>query len=97
MAKSIYLNSVETVDCGKLDDPEYGDVEFSSTTEGSKATYTCRKGYYLVGDSKRVCLYSKDWSGDAPICKRKLSFIHPTSSVVLTFHGFVVYFIFHSS
>ena len=66
------LSSI-AVDCGKLDDPDYGNVELSGTTVGSKATYTCRKGYYLVGDSKRVCLYNGYWSGEAPVCKRKLS------------------------
>ncbi len=59
------------VDCGDLDDPEYGDVDFSKTTDGSKATYSCQQGYYLAGPKTRFCLYLGKWGGNTPVCKRK--------------------------
>ncbi len=60
------------VDCGKLDDPDYGEVDFSSTKFKSKATYSCDDGFFLVGDETRVCQANGKWSGEAPICKRQL-------------------------
>ncbi len=59
--------------CGDLDDPDYGEVDISSKTYGSKATYTCRHGYYLVGEKTRVCQYGGKWGGYAPVCKRKFT------------------------
>ncbi len=61
------------VDCGKLDDPDYGEVDVSSTTYRSMATYTCRHGYYLVGEKTRLCLYNAKWGAYAPVCKRKFT------------------------
>ncbi len=61
--------------CRDLDDPDYGDVDISSKTYGSKATYTCRHGYYLVGKKTRVCLYNGKWGGYAPVCKREYNII----------------------
>ncbi len=69
----LFIDFSIAVDCGDLDDPDYGDVDISSTTYGSEATYTCRHGYYLVGNATRVCLYSGKWGGYAPVCKRKYS------------------------
>ena len=57
------------VDCGTLADPRNGDVDFSSTTFNSKATYSCDKGYVLVGQELRVCQVNGDWSGKAPTCR----------------------------
>ncbi len=58
------------VDCGDLDDPAYGDVDFTTTTFRSKATYSCNEGFFLVGVKTRVCQSNGKWSGDAPVCKR---------------------------
>ncbi len=68
----MFINVLSTaVDCGVLDDPDYGSVDIGSTTYGSEATYTCHHGYYLVGHASRVCLNIGKWGGYAPVCKRK--------------------------
>ena len=33
--------------------------------------YVCEKGYKLVGNAWRKCLYNGYWSGMQPVCKRK--------------------------
>ena len=57
--------------CGPLSDPEYGSVEITGTLPGSIATYACNKGFELIGSDTRECQPSGEWSGEAPICKRK--------------------------
>ena len=56
--------------CEYLDDPRYGEVRQSGTKVGSIATYSCNRGFKLVGDSKRRCQYDGKWSGEEPVCKR---------------------------
>ncbi|XP_019863590.1 PREDICTED: sushi, von Willebrand factor type A, EGF and pentraxin domain-containing protein 1-like isoform X2 [Amphimedon queenslandica] len=56
------------IDCGDPGTPENGNREFEMTTVGSIVTYSCRKGYYLIGD-RRECLANGQWSGKLPICK----------------------------
>ena len=60
------------VDCGSLEDPDNGQVEFSNTTFESTANYTCDLGYSLNEDSSRTCEANGNWSGDPPSCERKL-------------------------
>ena len=57
--------------CGPLSDSEYGSVEITGTFPGSIATYACNKGFQLIGSDTRECRPSGEWSGEAPICKRK--------------------------
>jgi len=59
------------VDCGTLEDPDNGRVEFSNTTFESTANYTCNLGYSLNGNSTRTCETNGEWSGDSPSCERK--------------------------
>ena len=58
-------------DCGSLSDPTNGQVNFTATTEGSVATYTCGTGYDPVGDTTRTCQSDEQWSGSEPVCGRK--------------------------
>ena len=68
----LYLLCVSAVvDCGSLDDPDNGQVNFSNTTFESTANYTCDLGYNLNGNSTRTCEASGEWSGDPPSCERK--------------------------
>ena len=71
----VYFHSISAVvDCGSLEDPDNGQVEFSntSTTFGSTANYTCNLGYRLLDEnSTRTCEASGDWTGDPPSCERK--------------------------
>ena len=44
-----------TVGCGPLSDPQNGRVQFSSTTIGSTADYTCNPDFILQGTATRTC------------------------------------------
>ena len=63
------LFSSLAIDCGDPGTPENGDRELEMTTLGSIVRYSCRKGYYLAGDTERECLARGQWSGKLPICK----------------------------
>ena len=56
------------VDCGALGDPANGQVEYTATTFGSVAEYTCGSGCDPVGDSTRTCTVEGTWSGSTPQC-----------------------------
>ena len=58
--------------CERLINPTNGHVLHDGTAVGAHAKYFCDEGFYLVGDRFRECLES-GWSGEAPICKCKLS------------------------
>ena len=57
--------------CPSLPDPANGRVSLSGTTAGSTATYSCDRGFGLVGFSTRICQASGEWSGEEPTCERK--------------------------
>ena len=88
--KTIYVKDLENklesnlfsllhaaVNCRDLSDPNNGRVSTTGSTVGSKATYTCNKGFSLVGKNMRKCLASGQWMGEAPICKRKENALKP--------------------
>ena len=54
--------------CGSLPPPENGNVDASTTTVGSVATYSCSNGFLISGDSQRNCQMDGFWSGSAPTC-----------------------------
>ena len=58
------------MDCGDLSDIPDGEVDYTSSTVGSTATYTCNTGFELVG--QRSCQSSGIWEGTVPSCQRKL-------------------------
>lgn len=60
------------VDCGNLQNPDFGTVVLTGTTFGSTATYSCQNGYLLQGRTTRFCQASGDWSGEAPTCVGEL-------------------------
>ena len=57
------------VDCGDLEDPKYGQVDVRTTIFGSIATYSCDKGFQLIGKKVRQCLINGKWSDEAPVCQ----------------------------
>ena len=73
------------VDCGSLEDPDNGQVDFSNTTFESTANYTCDLGYSLNGNSSRTCEANGNWSGDQPSCERKI-FVQPQLNSQVYFH-----------
>lgn len=68
IALYVYYPCIAT-SCGQLFDPVNGLVEFSSTTAGSIATYTCNPGFRLVGNDRRTCQNNRVWSGQEPRCQ----------------------------
>ena len=66
----MHLLLYAVVDCCRLDDPIRGQVEFSKTTVGSTANYTCIQGYIPSdGSSIRTCEANGEWSGSPPSCE----------------------------
>ena len=59
------------VNCGSLEDPDNGQVDFSNTTFESTANYTCDLGYNLNGNSTRTCEANGEWSENLPSCERE--------------------------
>lgn len=64
------------IECGDLDDPLNGEVNYEDAVFNSIATYSCFFGYELIGISKRVCKEDGLWSGNKPSCKGLQSMIH---------------------
>ena len=60
------------VDCGRLDAPENGIVQFQTTTFTSIAFYQCNEGFILNGAETRRCQANGQWSGAAPTCRGQL-------------------------
>lgn len=61
------------IDCGNLQSPANGRVEFSSTSFRSVATYFCNEAFELVGDQTRFCQADGQWSRKAPTCQSKIN------------------------
>lgn len=59
------------VNCGELQDPDFGSVAFTTTTFRSNATYTCDDGYLLNGTALRTCQADRNWSEEEPSCQRE--------------------------
>ena len=64
-----------------------GQGNYSSTTFGSRVTYTCNTGYRMTaGSSSRTCQSNGQWSGSHPTCSREYTLLYFTimSSIVYT-------------
>ncbi len=74
------------VDCGRLTDPENGQVIFADTRFGFRARYRCFSGYTLQGETSRLCEDDGFWTGSSPICVREyriVAILH--TSVILPY------------
>ena len=67
---SVYLFVV--VSCGDPGIPANGTRIGSTFTFDGTVNYTCDDGFTLIGDIRRNCLPSGNWSGDLPTCQSKL-------------------------
>ena len=70
-------NSLSSAKCTDPEDIENGDVSFTTTTLGSKASYECDDGFELKGVVTRTCVISTItgtavWSPKPPVCERKI-------------------------
>ena len=63
----VLLNPL-VVDCGNLQAPLNGNVQYKDTTLGSTATYSCDQGFILMGPQQRNCKSQGVWAGNAPSC-----------------------------
>ena len=59
--------------CPNLDNPANGRVKVSSVNIGGVAVYSCRIGFVLNGNRRRVCQANGHWSGDEPTCEGNLT------------------------
>ncbi|XP_045132686.1 uncharacterized protein LOC123516957 isoform X3 [Portunus trituberculatus] len=64
-------------ECGDLENPLFGFVEFTGRRVGSLATYKCQQGYHLLGEERRVCQGNGEWSATAPECRENLYCTNP--------------------
>ena len=63
--------------CGTPRSLSSGERSYSSTTVGSRVTYTCNTGYLRTsGSSSRTCQSNGQWSGTHPTCTRKSTLCH---------------------
>lgn len=65
---------IETIGihCPPLDNLQNGNVSFGERFVGATASYTCVKGYKLIGNALRTCTVSAMWNGSVPTCESKL-------------------------
>ena len=59
------------IDCGAPDQVVNGNIDFTTTSLGSVATYTCNPGDILQGNPRRTCEQNGQWSGSPPTCTRE--------------------------
>ncbi len=60
------------VDCGSIQNPLSGMVDTSSGTIFMNiATYSCNRGYFLIGVATRTCNADQQWKPEAPSCDRE--------------------------
>ena len=58
----------DPLDCGTLEDIEFGSVSVVLTTFGASAIYSCEQGYEILGVAERVCSTDGAWSREEPSC-----------------------------
>ena len=75
--------------CGTPSSLSNGQRSYSSTTAGSRVTYSCNAGYRMTrGSSSRTCQSNGLWSGSYPTCSRKLIYPLLLSQCSLTLTKF---------
>ena len=57
------------VDCGEPRSPQNGYTAHRGTVVGNMVSYSCNRGYNLIGNLKRTCLNTGLWSGSVPECR----------------------------
>ena len=57
------------VDCGDPGRSSNGQRLLGATTAFSTVSYSCNRGYDLLGNRVRICLQNGSWNGTIPICR----------------------------
>ncbi|ETE67092.1 Sushi, von Willebrand factor type A, EGF and pentraxin domain-containing protein 1, partial [Ophiophagus hannah] len=57
------------ISCGQVPYLENGEVSGEEYTFQNYIEYSCKEGFLLKGDRKRVCLADGYWSGNTPVCR----------------------------
>ena len=89
---SVYLYLV--ISCGDPGIPAKGTRIGSTFIFDSTVNYTCDDGFKLIGDIRRNCLSSSNWSGDLPTCQSKLHIEWKIYHIKVLFSEFCVFYIF---
>ena len=71
-----------TVTCPALAAPENGEIELTTTTVGSVATFTCLEGFRLEGSAERTCQGNSQWTGGDTTCEGKFLQEIPYNGIV---------------
>ena len=67
----MYFIASGVVDCGQPQAPSNGGVSADKTSLGATATYYCKEGFRLFGETQRLCKLNGRWSGFVPSCQSK--------------------------
>lgn len=76
--------SCKRIACPIPDIISNGNVRYNELYVGDSVQYSCSTGFELVGNSKRICTGSGQWSGNKPYCQRVVCSdppIHPNAVV----------------
>ena len=65
------VNPLELIGCGDPGIPKNGARTASTFTFPNTVTYSCNIGFQLVGNRRRHCLSTGQWSGALPTCQSK--------------------------
>lgn len=57
------------VDCGTPPGVFQGSTSYTGTKPGSRVTYKCMKGTYIVGSASATCTGHGSWSNETPECR----------------------------
>ncbi|KAG8130469.1 hypothetical protein E2320_017145, partial [Naja naja] len=57
------------ISCGQVPYLENGEVSGEEYTFQNHIEYSCKEGFLLKGNRKRVCLADGYWSGNTPVCR----------------------------
>lgn len=71
---STLLIVAATTDCGAPPIIDNGMVNWTSTTVGSNATYTCNTGHVLTHIDPLLCNNNDSWNPDPPFCISKCTY-----------------------
>ena len=54
--------------CGEPEIPAFGEVTITTVSDYQLATYNCRNGYELQGNSNTSICRGRSWEGEQPLC-----------------------------